>query len=457
MPGLCEERRAQLRLGDGVAMPFGIQVLDVGVVLIDREVVGSGPLQRDLASEEARRGSASASGASLVTAVPSGSVMRTGGGSSPDLGASTNAARHANSCVPRRGFLPLITLPVSVSTSAYGAVADETVLGQLGGRELLALHRLDRESRQRRNGPNRVTHLEPLVSRRRGLITVRPYAPGATEVDGIMRQCDMILAPRYDGPPILSIDGQPGDQLQPLTRQRRRMEAMLAELADDEWVMPSRCAGWSARDVVAHLVGVNIFWHASVVAGLAGTPTPRARRLRPCGDPIVDGGSDGSMSRHEVLDQFVATNEAFLGVVAELSDDGWSTVAESPAGHVSIRLLAQHAAVGLLGSRAGHRCSARYHHCSRAGRGAIVLAIRGGGEPGTGNRVGTFVARCVCGRGDRSDHSIRARRRRIGRRARRRRCNGTVPCLRGDAMALDRGIESAWPHAGVDASRSGPS
>ena len=153
----------------------------------------------------------------------------------------------------------------------------------------------------------------------------------------------MILAPRYDGPPILSIDGQPGDQLQPLTRQRRRMEAMLAELADDEWAMPSRCAGWSARDVVAHLVGVNIFWHASVVAGLAGTPTRVLAAFDPAATPSLMVDRMSAMSRHEVLDQFVATNETFLGVVAELSDAGWSTVAESPAGHVSIRLLAQHA------------------------------------------------------------------------------------------------------------------
>jgi hypothetical protein len=39
----------------------------------------------------------------------------------------------------------------------------------------------------------------------------------------------------------------------------------------------------------------------------------------------------------------VSASEALLGVVAELADEEWSATAESPAGHVPIRLLAQHA------------------------------------------------------------------------------------------------------------------
>ena len=45
----------------------------------------------------------------------------------------------------------------------------------------------------------------------------------------------------------------------------------------------------------------------------------------------------------DVLDQFVSSNDAFLGTIAELDASGWSALAESPPGHVPIRLLAQHA------------------------------------------------------------------------------------------------------------------
>lgn len=50
-----------------------------------------------------------------------------------------------------------------------------------------------------------------------------------------------------------------------------------------------------------------------------------------------------TLTAHEMLAQFISTNEALIGAVAELTVEGWSTVAESPAGHVPIRLLAQHA------------------------------------------------------------------------------------------------------------------
>jgi hypothetical protein len=58
------------------------------------------------------------SGASLLTEAPVGNAIRTGGGSAPACGASTNAAHHPSRFGPSRGFLPLITLPVSGSMSA---------------------------------------------------------------------------------------------------------------------------------------------------------------------------------------------------------------------------------------------------------------------------------------------------------------------------------------------------
>jgi uncharacterized protein (TIGR03083 family) len=153
----------------------------------------------------------------------------------------------------------------------------------------------------------------------------------------------VIVAPRYDGPTILSIAGLPNDQLAPLTRQRRRLQAMLAELTDVEWEAASRCDGWAVRDVVAHLAGVNTFWRISIVAGLAGAPTRFLVGFDPAATPSMMVDRMISLSPHELLDELASTNDALLGVAAELTDETWSTTAESPAGHVSIRLLAQHA------------------------------------------------------------------------------------------------------------------
>lgn len=153
----------------------------------------------------------------------------------------------------------------------------------------------------------------------------------------------MLLSPRYDGPAILSIEGPPDDQHVPVVRQRRRLEAMLADLGNDDWSAASRCDGWTVQDVAAHLVGVNAFWQASVSAGLAGTPTRVLAGFDPATTPPLMVEPMLALAPAEVLDQLVASNDGFLGALADLEDGGWSMIGESPAGHVPIRLLAHHA------------------------------------------------------------------------------------------------------------------
>jgi uncharacterized protein (TIGR03083 family) len=153
----------------------------------------------------------------------------------------------------------------------------------------------------------------------------------------------MKLSPRYDGPQLLSIDGRADDQAVVVRRQRQRMEAVLGELTEDEWQTPSRCDGWTVKDVIAHLVTVNGFWETSVTGGLAGTPTRILASFDPAAHPPLLVEPMRAMSGREVLDQFVASNRAFLDALTPLDDDGWATIAESPPGHVSIRLLAAHA------------------------------------------------------------------------------------------------------------------
>ncbi len=153
----------------------------------------------------------------------------------------------------------------------------------------------------------------------------------------------MKISPRYDGPPLIAIDGAADDQLAPVVRQRRRMEAMLAALTDEEWQAPTRCEGWTVQDVIAHLNGVNTFWEASVRAGLAGTPTRILVGFDPAATPAAMVDAVRSLTAQEVYEQFVAGNDGFLGVLTDLDDDGWAALAEAPPGHIPVRLLASHA------------------------------------------------------------------------------------------------------------------
>src|SRR5580658_7310850 len=65
------------------------------------------------------------------------------------------------------------------------------------------------------------------------------------------RVAAVLVSPRYEGPPIISIAGTPDDQLGPVTRQRRRLEAMIRDLSASDWTSASRCDDWTVQDVVA--------------------------------------------------------------------------------------------------------------------------------------------------------------------------------------------------------------
>jgi uncharacterized protein (TIGR03083 family) len=153
----------------------------------------------------------------------------------------------------------------------------------------------------------------------------------------------MQLSPRYDGPPVFAFEGPPDDQREPLLRQRRRLQEALASLTAEQWKHPSRCGEWTVQDVVAHLIGANSFWSMSILAGLAGSPTRVLAAFDPAATPALMVAPMRTMSPAETLHQFVETNQSLFDAVESLDDEGWSALAESPAGHVPVRLAANHA------------------------------------------------------------------------------------------------------------------
>jgi uncharacterized protein (TIGR03083 family) len=150
----------------------------------------------------------------------------------------------------------------------------------------------------------------------------------------------MQLSPRYDGPAILDIDGL-GDPSAPLVRQRERFVAMLGGLSDEQWAAPSRCALWSVKDVVSHLIGTDRFWAISFAAAQRGEPTRFLATFDPVASPeqMVDGMR--TLPADQVLEQYVANVEGFLATVAAVTD--WSLPAEAPPGHLPSNVTALHA------------------------------------------------------------------------------------------------------------------
>lgn len=153
----------------------------------------------------------------------------------------------------------------------------------------------------------------------------------------------MQLNPRYGTDPIIVLDGVPGDVGAAAIRQRRRLVGLLGDLAEEEWSHPSRCEGWSVRDVIVHLDTTNAFWSFSIGAGLRGDPSRFLATFDPVASPAALVAGAGEPSSAEVLEGFAASTAALCDRWASLDDDEWATIAEAPPGHVAIDALAHHA------------------------------------------------------------------------------------------------------------------
>ena len=158
----------------------------------------------------------------------------------------------------------------------------------------------------------------------------------------------MEIQPCYDGPPIVTLDGGDGPDGgaavgRACIRQRERLLATFAGLDDDAWRAPSRCEGWTVQDVASHLDTVDRFWAFSIAAGLAGTPTKALVGFDPKATPAALVDAAGSPPPSETLARLTESTTELIAAIGALQGDQWSATAESPAGHVPIRLVVHHA------------------------------------------------------------------------------------------------------------------
>lgn len=151
------------------------------------------------------------------------------------------------------------------------------------------------------------------------------------------------IHPRYDGDPVIVVDGAIDDIRVPFLRQRRRLLAEMHELAEAEWAAPSRCEGWSSKDVISHLASTDRFWSVSLARGIAGDPTRFLVGFDPKATPAALAAAESSVEVNEMLDGFAAGVEALCDAVEALTDDQWDLTAEAPPGHLAVRAVVHHA------------------------------------------------------------------------------------------------------------------
>jgi uncharacterized protein (TIGR03083 family) len=153
----------------------------------------------------------------------------------------------------------------------------------------------------------------------------------------------MRLTPRYDGPDLLRFEDPLEDPAVPLLRQRHRLGEVLGTLDDDQWMTASRCEGWSVRDVVAHLVGTNVFWVQSIRAALAGSPTRYLTGFDPVTGPAEIVAGMGDLSPDDVHARYLKGVALLADLVGGLDEAQWGAPAEAPPGHMPLHGVALHA------------------------------------------------------------------------------------------------------------------
>jgi uncharacterized protein (TIGR03083 family) len=151
------------------------------------------------------------------------------------------------------------------------------------------------------------------------------------------------LKPRYGTDPVITMDGTPAAVLAPAVRQRRRLAATLASFDDEQWAHPSRCEGWSTRDVVVHLNSTNTFWAFAIGAGVRGDPTQFLATFDPVSSPAQLVAASPLVSTSDVLNEFATSTEALATLLESLEPTGWDSLAEAPPGHVSVSAVVHHA------------------------------------------------------------------------------------------------------------------
>jgi uncharacterized protein (TIGR03083 family) len=107
-------------------------------------------------------------------------------------------------------------------------------------------------------------------------------------------------------------DLNPARLLEVFGAQRRRFAAVLQEFGPDDWAAPTRCAEWSAHDVVRHLCD-------GTAIGIGAGPDDRTLDLTAGFDPRTTPRGWLAASAGEppgaTLSRFVATTEELLAVL----------------------------------------------------------------------------------------------------------------------------------------------
>jgi len=120
--------------------------------------------------------------------------------------------------------------------------------------------------------------------------------------------------------------------------QRKRFVAVLEGFGPGDWAAPTRCADWSAQDVVRHLCDAN-----AIIAGTAAHSLDVAAGFDPRTTPREWLRASSRESPRDTLGRFMATTEEALVCGRARLTDGLVFDVQLPYGQMDWTVLALHA------------------------------------------------------------------------------------------------------------------
>ena len=138
-----------------------------------------------------------------------------------------------------------------------------------------------------------------------------------------------------DTVPALHVEPNFADTLVAWKRHRDRFTATLQELPTDEWDRPTRCAAWSVREVIGHLIVVDGFWAMTFTnARNQAAPTTMLEGFNPSNSTDAMVAATTELEISALLAQFVDGTDALAQVVDGFGTEHWEARCESPIGHL---------------------------------------------------------------------------------------------------------------------------
>jgi len=129
-----------------------------------------------------------------------------------------------------------------------------------------------------------------------------------------------------------------------LDAEARRLDGFFASLHGDDWLRPTRCAGWGRRELLAHLVGGEEYNHAT----LDDTLAPLLERAKAAGVEGLDAFNQWGVEqrRERRVDELLAEwRTATADTRRRIRERGWDGSLSTMVGPYPAGLQAFHLAM----------------------------------------------------------------------------------------------------------------